>query len=358
MKANFRSSQLSLPIAIAPAPNPPARAPLRDDLPEQLARLTEAERTLLRLKALVGAATNKSDFLTMANASVTAALGGVSLTYNMVNPMLNRLLSLGLLNADFACVELLRHPLAIEMIAAPEGGKAAEAVRRIFPAALNRSVYYSYSPQSDPGARVRLRLAIYENDGDAFRLAIAAYDKAYSAAIGPHILEDLFADTILDVSWLASRDLDIQFRLFWVKLGRLLSTGLATADMPALLAHYRDREDAPGHAEFKWALLRVDILAGKLVAAKRKILSMPEASPETAPSNRHLLMGSVNFLEGRNDEAIAEYRQALKLYTKEIGRRKVFFEGSNGLFFPAGADPGQRFHASCGNPEAPRRDRS
>jgi hypothetical protein len=229
VKANFRSSQLSLPIAIAPAADPPARTTLRDDLPEQLARLTEAERTLLRLKALVGVATNKSDFLTMANASVIAALGGVSLTYNMVNPMLNRLLSLGLLNANFS-VESLRHPLAIEMIAAPEGGKAAEAVRRIFPAALNRSVYYSYSPQSDPGARVRLRLAIYENDGDAFRLAIAAYDKAYSAAMGPHILEDLFADTILDVSWLASRDLDIQFRLFWVKLGRLLSTGQATAE--------------------------------------------------------------------------------------------------------------------------------
>ena len=222
MKVDFRSSQLSLPIA--PAADARTHTTLRDDLPEQLARLTEAERTLLRLKALVGVATNKSDFLSMANASGIAGPGGASLTSNTINPMLNRLLSLGLLNADFACVELLRHPLAIEMIAAPEGGKAAEAVRRIFPAAA-RSVYYSYSPQSDPGARVRLRLAIYENDGDAFRLAIAAYDKAYSAAMGRHILEDLFADTILDVSWLANRDLEIQFRLFWVKLGRLLSTG-------------------------------------------------------------------------------------------------------------------------------------
>jgi hypothetical protein len=176
-------------------------------------------------------------------------------------------------------------------------------------------------------------LAIYENDGDAFRAMIAEYDKAYRRAVGPHILEDLFADAILDVSWLASRDLDIQLRLFWVKLERLLSSGQATDDMPALLAHYRDQEDTPGHGEFKWALLRVDILAGELVAAKRKILSMPEASPETAPSSRHLLMGSVNFLEGRNEEAIAEYRQALKLYAKEIGRRKVFFEGPNGLFF-------------------------
>ena len=116
----------------APAADPPARTTLRDDLPEQLARLTEAERTLLRLKALVGVATNKSDFLTMANASVIAALGGASLTSNTINPMLNRLLSLGLLNADFSCVESQRHPLAIEMIAAPEGPKAAEAVRRIF----------------------------------------------------------------------------------------------------------------------------------------------------------------------------------------------------------------------------------
>ncbi len=178
-----------------------------------------------------------------------------------------------------------------------------------------------------------MRLAIYENDGDAFRFAIAAYDKAYSTAVGPHILEDLFADTVINLSWLASRELDIQFRLFWVKLALVLSTGQATADTPALLAHYRDREDTPGYAEFKWALLRVDILAGSLAAAKRKILSMPEAAPETAPSSRHLLMGTVHFLEGRNDAAIAEYRQALKLYTKEIGRRKVFFEGFNGLFF-------------------------
>ena len=331
MKADFRSSQLSLAIAIAPAADPPRATP-REDLPEQLARLTEAERTVLRLKALVGVATNKSDFLSMANASAIAGPGGVSLTYNTLNPMLNRLLSLGLLNADFACVESLRHPLAIEMIAAPEGGKAAEAVRRNFPAAA-RAVYYSYSPQSDPGARVRLRLAIYENDGDAFRLAIAAYDKAYSPAAGPHILDDLFADDVLDVSWLASRDLDIQLRLFWVKIQRLLSTGRATPDTPALLAHYCNREDTPGYDAFKWALLEVDIPAGALDAAKRKILSMPEASPENPPSTRHLLMGTVHFLQGRNDEALAEYRQALKLYMKETGRRKVFFRGSNGLFF-------------------------
>ena len=41
--------------------------------------------------------------------------------WNNVNPILNRLLALGLLKPDFSCVESLRHALAIEMIAAPEG---------------------------------------------------------------------------------------------------------------------------------------------------------------------------------------------------------------------------------------------
>ena len=331
MNTNFRSSQLSL--AIAPAADPPKRAASRDDLPEQLARLTEAERTFLCLKALVGIVTNKSDFMTVVSHSGIAGPGGVSLTNNAVNITLNRLLSLGLLKADFSCVESLRHPLAVEMIAAPEGYKVAEATRRIFPAAPSRPYYYSYSLQSDPGARVRLRLAIYENDGDAYRRMIAEYDKVYSRALGPHILEELFAETILDVSWLASRDLDIQFRLFWIKLERFLSTGQAAADMPAILAHYREREEAPDHAGFKWELLRVDILAGRLAAAQRKIESMPEAAPETAASSRFLLLGSVDFLEGRNDEALASFRQALKLYKKEVGKRKVFFEGSNGLLF-------------------------
>ena len=77
MKADFRSSQLSLPIAIAPAGDPPRATP-REDLPEQLARLTEAERNVLRLKALVGVVTNKSDFLSMANASAIAGPGGAT----------------------------------------------------------------------------------------------------------------------------------------------------------------------------------------------------------------------------------------------------------------------------------------
>lgn len=331
MKFPSRSSQLSL--ANEPAATPVRRARSRDDLSEQLTRLTPAERSLLRLKALVGVATNKGDFLILLSGSGLASPSGGAWSYASVNPILNRLLSLGLLAPDFSCVESLRHPLAIEMIAAPEGRVAAEAVRRLFPAPAYRRLYYSSSPQTDPGSTVRLRLAIYQNDAEAFRLVIDECDKAYRLAPGPHILEALFADTTLDVSWLAGLAPDLQYRLFWVKLARLIATGEVSADLPALLAHYRDHENEPGYAAFKWALLHVDILAGELDAARRKINGLAEEAPETKPYNRHLLLASVAFLEGRNEEALAGYRVALKLYKKDVGKRKVFFEGYNGLFF-------------------------
>ncbi len=111
MKFPSRSAQLSL--AIEPAEDSPKRARSRADLIEQLARVTPAERSLLGLKALIGVAMNKTDFLTLLSGSGVAAPGHGSWSYPSVNPMLNRLLSLGLLNPDFSCVESLRHDLAI-----------------------------------------------------------------------------------------------------------------------------------------------------------------------------------------------------------------------------------------------------
>jgi superfamily II DNA or RNA helicase len=329
VSANFTSSQLSLSITPAASLK---RAAFGADQLRHFAHLTAAERIILRLKALVGIATNKSDFMSVLNAAGIRAPGGLAWSHKILNPILDRLIALGLLKADQSCVGPLRHPLAVEMIATPEGRKAADAVRRIFPAESGRH-YFSYSLQLDPGACVRLRLAIYENDVDTWHRLVAEYDRVYSRALGPHILEELFAKTVLEMSWLASRDIDIQFRLFSIKLEGLLLGGETTADMSAILAHYHECEDRPDYAGFKWELLRVDILAGRLVGARRKIESLPEAAPETAASSRFLLLGSVEFLEGRNDEALSGFRQALKLYKKEISKRKVFFCGFNGLLY-------------------------
>ena len=307
----------------------PGVAPRVDPL-QTLARRSPAERMILRVKALIGQATNKGDFITALSATGLTSPDGLAWSQKNLNPILENLRAARLLEEDLTCVAALRHVLAAELVAAPEGDRALDAVRRVFGGNSDRPSHYYYAPaQSDPAFRTRLRLSIYQNDGEAFGKLIEEYDRTFGSTRGPHLIDEYFADASLDPAWLASRDIVIQSRLFGLKLHRFLVAGHASADLPALLDHYRAHEDAPSHEGFKSELLRLDILAGRLATARNKI----EAMPKEETSTRLLLLASVDFLEGRNDEAIAGFRQALKIYRKEVGRRKVFLGGANGLFF-------------------------
>ncbi len=311
---------------------PSSRPVSRDALLERAAALPATERMVLHLKALIGPPTNKQEFLTVMNATGSRAPDGKAWSYKPVNEALDRLVALGLLEEDFSCPDGLWHPLAVACFAAPEGAALAKAVLRAFPEDGRRQ-YYSYSLQSDWHVLRRLRLAIYADDGAGFRKLFDAYNAEFSRARGPHILEVLFRDTALEAGWLASRGLEIQYPLFAIKLDHFLTTGKAAPDLTALAAHYRAREDQPEYRDFKWLLLHSDLLAGRTATVRRKIEALATEMGDTPESTRLLLRGSVDFLEGHNDEALGHFRQALKLYKKEIGKRKLFFNGGNGLFF-------------------------
>ncbi|MEI7606453.1 MAG: DEAD/DEAH box helicase [Rhodospirillaceae bacterium] len=226
----------------------------------------------------------------------------------------------------------LWHPLAVECFASPKGPALLAAVCNVFPADSRRP-YYSYSLQSDWNALRRLRLAIYANDEQTFLRLLEAYNAEFSRARGQHILEVLFLDTFLEVEWLASRTLEIQYPLFAGKLDHFLMTGKATTDLISLIAYYQTREDQPDYLDFKWLLLEVDIMAGRTGTVRRKINELASERGDTPESTRLLLRGSIDFIEGQNEEALINFRQALKLYKKEYGKRKLFFEGSNGIFY-------------------------
>jgi superfamily II DNA or RNA helicase len=199
------------------------------------------------------------------------------------------------------------------------------------PPANDLRPYYGYILQSDTDVLRRLRLRLYENDPDALGLSMAKYDQTFDPAFGPHVLATLFAETPVEMDWLTSRPLDLQLRLFSIKIDRLLLTGRATPDVAAMLAHYRKREEEPAYRQFALLLLRCDMLSGRFAVARRKIDSLgpEEVEAFTAP----LLRGTLDFLEGHNDEALTHYRLALKLFKKQQGKRKIFFDGMNGLFF-------------------------
>ena len=107
-----------------------------------------------------------------------------------------------------------------------------------------------------------------------------------------------------------------------------LQTGVPDPDLGTILAHYRAHQEEPGFEDFKWELLLHDLLAGNLAETHAKIAGLENGEGYT----RHAFEGTIDFLSGRNDDAIDHYRTSLKLYRKHSGKRKIFLSGCNGLF--------------------------
>jgi len=280
-----------------------------DGLLQRAARLHPADRMMLRLKALIGPPTGKNEFLAIVNAANVTEPNARPWSMPAINGVLNRLVSQGLLDKDLSCPTTLWHPLAVDALAAPEGPVWHLVVLDAFPEPRRHHGYSAI--QSDWTLLRRLRLAIYANDGNSYHRLLESYQKHFVRSQGPHVLEALFLDATLEVNWLASRVPEIRDDLFRIKLAHFVGTGHAPSDLPALISHVRANEDQPGYEALKWELLHSDLLAGRIGVLRRKIDAIPTERADCAVSTRLLLRGSVNFLEGRNDEALADFRQAL-----------------------------------------------
>ena len=179
---------------------PPFRTVTRDhqikpaapeDLPRLVAALHPTERMVLRLKTLIGQATNKGEFLIVINATGMRGPDGRPWSAQTVNGALDRLVSMGLIDGEYACVPALWHPLAVEATKAPDGPALLHAVLGCLPES-SRDRWGSYSIQTDPSVLRRLRLSVYANDRESYGQLLDGYTKGFRRALGPHILETLF----------------------------------------------------------------------------------------------------------------------------------------------------------------------
>ncbi|MBK8211120.1 MAG: hypothetical protein IPK78_15345 [Rhodospirillales bacterium] len=202
--------------------------------------------------------------------------------------------------------------------------------------------------QTDEDAARRLRLAIYGNDEAEYRRRLDLYARDCGPAAGAHLLETWFLRTPIELDWLISRVAPIQHGIFAVKLAGMLTTGTSEPDFALLLNHYRERRNDPAHAAIDRNLLDLDVLTGRLVCVRKRIAD----GGELADHERRALLGTLEFLAGRNAEAIEHYREALKLYRQHVHKRKgvprwqprpVFPYGAaaRGRCRPARRDPGR-----------------
>ena len=295
---------------------------------DQYARLPPEPKRVLWLKSLVLLPVGKSDFLACLTRSGLRAPDGTAWSARSANTATDELLRRGLLTESLVCPPALLHLTAVDAAASPEAERLFDAVRRTFPVRTDVPLY-AYNPTATPETLHRLiRLAIYANDEAAFTAACDFYVKKWSSSGMTSFLVGTYAEEPLALDWLTSRTPVLQFPLFLARLNAFAVSGVPGPDLPGLIAHYRSRRRDDGYASFNLVLSNYDLMAGRLDDLRETI-----AGDQGTGGARQALEGSVAFLEGRNDAALALYREALKLRRKQAGRRKIFLDGEHGVLF-------------------------
>ncbi len=304
--------------------------PSLSKLLDRYERLSVDLKLVLRVKSLVFLPAGKTVFLECLTRTGFRDANRKLWSAGSLNPMLDELVRQGLLTEALACQPALLHPVAVDAVASAHGEALVAAVRKTFPA-QSIAPYYAhgtFQPNRDALPRL-IRLAIYANDAAGFVASRDLHDKACAPHRAADLLSLLFMAEALLPDWLASREPAIQLALFEAKLSAFLTSGIPGPDMTELIAHYRGRQEQEAFAAFRPALLQHDLLAGRLDDVQHGSLRLGD----DAGGARLALDAAVAFLQGRNEAALAHYRDALKRQRKRLGKRRVFLDGVHGMFF-------------------------
>ena len=293
------------------------------------AALPTERKQILRLKTLIYFPTGKPEFFECVTRAKLPGPDGKAWAVRTLNGVIDELQRQGFLDNTQACAPALRHAVAIEAMESQAASSLMEAVRASFPVA-GQAGHYHFRPVGDRDMLHRaIRLAIYDNDLEAFAAAIDRYRRDWAPRHPGIFLATAFADTAIDAAWLESRHPPILAAVLDAKLIRFSLEGIPGPDLPGLIAQCRLRLQDDGFGHLRHVVMRYDLLSGHLDAVRQGLTGLDKDDAAT----RFALEGSIAFLEGRNDAALAYFREALKAHRKDMGRRKVFLDGEFGLFF-------------------------
>ncbi len=287
-----------------------------------LAALQPRERTLLRLKALIGpGAIGKTVFL---ECTGRVSSGGPLWSHATLAPTLQALRAKGLLAEDLACAPELLHPLAVEAIDSAEGAVMVEAIRAKLP--LDNPQGWDRKLIEDASLRWQ-RLAVLVNDEDEFQRAIHYRPRYhYSTDALPSIFERHFASVDVGVEWFASRRPAFQAAMLAAKADHWIATGVEAPGYPALMDLCR-REPQLRAMHYQ-RLANFELLAGRLDRLGETLADAPGGTPPDLPL---AFQASRALLAGEPKAAVTLFAEALKLYRKSVRKRKGGLPGFVGL---------------------------
>ncbi len=334
-------TQQVLPLSIASeAPSPAGKKPNGTDsqsssehLLQLYRELPNEQKTLVRLKALIEPAANKTVFHDAAHRAGWRTSTSKTHALTLLNTDLQILQRKGLINGNSGCVPGILHAVAVDACASGEAANLIGAVKAAIPKsgreeAGRPSYYYLPALSQDVDLFRHFRLAIYANDEAEFlRLRKIVEDAEPDS--GGHPMLNLFLGAFpLSQAWLERLHPAIRemFALYAIRM--VLDHGEQTAETLTIVQHYAAA--APGEAGtgFNELLVRFDILSANFARAQQRIAALPESEAHLAAACE----ASIAFLTGHNDAALDGFRNGLKLLRKSRGRRKVAFDAEAGLF--------------------------
>jgi hypothetical protein len=300
---------------------PPSEGPLWD----VFQRLEPPSQMVLRLKALIGAPVTRGAFIEVLRATGIRTPDGKAWSAISLNPLMDRLRSQGLLEDDLTVPDPLMHRMAIDAAGSRDARAFAAAIAQVLPA---RPVpQYSYMPRNtiEPNATLRLMcLAVYTNDAAAFAENSGLLDQALGQGAAVAQVTRAFGLEALEPDWVASRAGAIRAGLLGARIEALLLAGSSDDSTAPIIAHARAVRDRDGFASVNDTLIRLDLLCGITDRAAR-------GEGGSTPFRAQAMRAAALFLQDRNAEALALFRDALKDLRKQAGKRKLFTSAEPGV---------------------------
>jgi superfamily II DNA or RNA helicase len=296
---------------------------------QRTARLSPAHQLVLRLHCLTFPPMARNEFVECLKAAAQRQPDGGAWTQVALGARLDDLVKEDLLSASLDCSPTLRHEVAVDAMASEDAPKLATAIMRAFPAKRPTPYYVSGQILDVANLRRLMHLAVYANDETLFADAAGLYNRQSGVQHADNVLASAFYDRPLTPDWLALRPPSLQLPILLGKMEAFLTLGATSHDLPALIDYARAQQTRPDFAVLTTMLLRFELLGCRLDAVPDGWSVYADAAADL----RQSLEGAVAFLEGQNDVALRLFRNALKLYRRRKGRRKLFLPAENGILF-------------------------
>jgi len=286
--------------------------------------LPDPSGIVLKLKALIGIVTPKTPFLECLN-RVCRAPDGRAWIGPSLNPILESLQSRGFLGHELEPSPVIALPLAIHALSTPDGRKMVEAIRAIFPPSDIQRHNHNYRNVLRD-SECWLRLCVLLNDVAEFRRIEQVFDSL--PGNNGSVIDTAFAEALIDVDFLATRDPYFQALILGSKATRLISAGQRVADYDRLIAHYR----IACHKDPALVILYGYVLDDALIAGRLGDLDklLKDAPDGLDPTVLLAIAASLSLLRGDVKEAVALFSEARRIGAKMTRKRKFRLYGLYG----------------------------